>query len=745
MPRRSYKHIKLPAQLISSERTYVPPPRRAITEKTEFDRTKNKLKLASNVSRIKRWFDRRSGERDLIDDKGNIDIKIAFRGPHDPKLISKYRIDIYKIVPGIKDNEVIYGKISNTKQENQKFSDFERLQNEIGKYNKNERFRTYFDLVRDIKPLDLNEIMNRDLARQMKVSGASFKLDISFGGTKESASSKINLISEEFGDRFISKVNTKNVHYCRVLISFSELENIVHRFGEVSSVEHSPIYQLDTSIMRKGMDTVDVMNPPEGINPAFVFDSDVNSQHLLLAGAVEDVLHNDGSDILHGTAVASLVVCGARVSSSGLVQQDNRVISVKVTANEFSRMEEIIQETIRTYSTRYPLIIANLSINVYLPYYTRKKEVNKLTIFLDDLAKEFGCIFVISAGNLFNGWSDSQVFECRRTGYPDYFKKGYTSIIPPADSINNITVGSIVYQESADSLAKIKSPAIHTRGNIDNFHFVKPDLVHYDSNTKSDYSSEENGVLMAASESHLLTSMPGTSFAAPLVTHDLILLHNQYPELNANSLKALLIHSADSDIGNGILSKRIREKLIGHGLPDVERIIFSTNTKSTIIIEDEIQVGMEKILRFPIPSCLAGSRRRRLRISKTVVFNPLVNGKNPKKYNPIDLFVQLLRDDVEIDSRSTKSIYDGAHMKSNVKKYPTVEKSTLAYTGQFWNLKVACENKDSAFIASDYRQNYSVVITIEDMNQDDSIDVHQDIHNMIEVETHVNVPIQITT
>lgn len=745
MPRRTYRHIKLPTQLISSERTYVPPPRRNITEKTEFDRTKNRQKLASNVSRIRRWFDRRSGERDLVDDKGNIDIKISFRGPYDPKLISKYRIDVYKIVPGFKDNEVVYGKISNTKQENQKLSDFERLQNEIGNYNKTEKFRTYFDFVRDIKPLDLNEIMNRELVKQMKLSGENFKLDISFGGTKESAETKIDLISEEFGDRFISKVNTSNVHYCRVQMSFSELENVVHRYGEVSSVEHSPVYQLDTSIMRRGMDAIDVVNPPSGLNPGFVFDSDINGDHHLLAGAVDEVLYNDGTDTSHGTAVASLVICGAKISSSGLVQQDNRIVGVKVTADGFSRMEEIIQETVRTYSGRYPLIIANLSVNVYLPFYTRKKEVNKLTIFLDDLAREYGCIFVISAGNLFNGWSNSQIFECQRAGYPDYFKKGYTSIIPPADSINNITVGSIAYQESTDSLAKIKSPAIHTRGNFDKFHFIKPDLVHFDSNTRSDFSSEENGVLMAAPESHLLTSMPGTSFATPLVTHDLVLLHNQYPELTSNSLKALLIHSADNDIGHGISSKRIREKLIGHGLPNVDKVIFSTNTKSTIIIEDEIQVGMEKTLRFPVPSCIAGSRRRRLRISKTVVFNPLVNGKNPTKYNPIDLFVQLLRDDVEIDSRSTKSAYDGAHMKSNVKKYPVVEKSTIEYTGQFWNLKVACENRDPSFISSDYRQGYSVIISVEDINEDDSIDLHEDIHNMIEVETHVNVPIQITT
>ena len=743
-----YKHIKLPRELISNESNYVPPPRRAISEKTEFNRERHRNKLAANIGRIKRFYEHRAGERFLTDDQGNVDVRISFRGPYNPKFIQKYGVDVFKIAGGRKDNEVVYGKVRNVKFPGQNFSDFERLQNEIGVYKNTERFKTYFDFVQDIRPLDVEEIVESSLLQDMQVHTRSdYHIDISFGGTKPSAQQKIDAISEQYGDRFIAKVNTQSIHYCRIKANYSEVEKIVQDFSEISKVERSPVFMIETSALRRDIDNTNVINVPAGLTPAFVFDTDINQNHLTLRGAVDNLLHNDGTNLEHGTAVASLVVCGARLTSGGGVQQDNRVIGVKVSANQFSKLDQIIQETIETYAPQYPILIANLSVNVnYLNPYLRHKDVDKITVLLDDLAKQYGCLFSISTGNLFccPPWPPALVAQCQNIGYPDYFNQQYTRISPPSDSINNISVGSITFQTSADSMIGLKSPSAHTRGNLDKFPFVKPDLVSFDSNYKADFTCEENGVLMAATDPNSLTSMPGTSFAAPLVTHDLILLHNQYPDLNANSLKALIIHSADKNIGTGIRSNRIRERLIGYGLPDIDKVLYSDNHRSTLVIEDEILVGMEKIVRFPIPASLAGSSRRRLRITKTLVFNPLVNAKNPRLYNPIDIFVQLIRsDDQQMDSRATRDLYDGAHLRSNVKKYPPIEKSTREHTGSFWQLKVACENRDESFIPADYKQKYSVVLTIEDIDQADGINIHEDIHNMIEVETHIHVPVEV--
>jgi hypothetical protein len=511
------------------------------------------------------------------------------------------------------------------------------------------------------------------------------------------------------------------------------------------------VYSLETSEVRSEITNREVSHPPEGATPVFIFDTDINPNHQTLDGAVVDELHKEGVLESHGTAVASLAVCGAVLSAGGEIVQDNNVISVNVSQDDFSRIEEIIEGVVEEYSKIYPIIIANLSANSQNIVYDRKNSVDKLTVLLDDLANKYNCIFVISAGNLFNdNWYQVLEDRCHHLGYPNYFKENFTRINPPADSINNITVGSITYQQSSDSLVELKSPTVHTRGNLDGFVFIKPDLVHFDTNYKRDFTSEDNGVLMAHTDTSTLTSIPGTSFSAPLVAHDLMVLHTEYPTLTANSLKGLILHFADREVGQGITSKKIREKLIGFGLPDIEKAIHSHNHSSTLIIEDEITVGKEKegrekIIRFPVPHCLSGDARKRLRINKTLVYNPPVNTANLKSYNPISLSVQLIKpNNVNEAGRNTADIYGGAHQKSNVQKYPSIEKSTKEHTGEFWSLKVIVQNRDEKCIDENYQQKYSVIISVEDIKEVEGIDLHEEVINMIEVETHIDVTQEVT-
>lgn len=753
MSKKLYKHLNLPRQLISGEGTYTPPTRRYFPPENVFNRERHKKRLVRNVNSIQRFYDDRQGELFLTDDKGNNEIKISFIGARKDDFISKYGIEVYKIEQDRRENEIVFGRISNKKLEGQTHSQFERLQRDIVTYKESEKDKgkTHFDWIREIKPLEIEEIVDPILLEELRQHSASeYYVDISFVGNTDLVSRKIESVSEKFGNKFISKINRDALHFCRVQAKLEDIKETIKSFEGITKIEESPKYVLEVSAVRKDIQNRTVINPPNNLTPAFVFDTDVNRNHVTLNGAVEDVLHNDGSELDHGTAVASLVVCGANLTPVGVIQQDNRIIAVKVSQDGFSKLEEIIEDTIQRYSAIYPMIIANLSINVPHIIYPREKGVDKLTILLDDLANKHNCLFVISSGNLFNGnWPAAFIHDCQRKGYPNYFKEKCTRILPPADSINNVSVGSVVFQESADSLAKLRSPAIHTRGNLDGYPFVKPDIVSFDCNHRADFSCEENGVLMAHQDDGILTSMPGTSFAAPLVTHDLALLHNKYPNLTTNSIKGLLLHFANNEVGDGVRSKKIRERLIGFGLPNVERALYSDNHSSTIIIEDEITVGGEKdgkqkTVRFPIPSCISGDARRRLRIRKTLVYNPPVNTKNLKAYNSIALSTQLVRSDGnDVAGRYTQNIYGGAHQKSNVQKYPAIEKNTREHTGAFWELKVICENKDESVVSADYKQKYSVILTIEDIKEQDGIDLHEEILNMVEVETHVAVPVEV--
>lgn len=756
MATKKYKHIKLPKQLFSNENKYNPPPKKYFPPENIFDRKKHKKRLVNNIDKIKKFYDERKNELLLEDDKGNNEIKITFKGAVKEDFIDKYGIEIYKIRESSKKNQIIYGKINNLKLPEQEYSQFERLQRDILAYKNSEKDRgkTYFDWIKEIKPLTIKEIVEPEFLEELKKNrNSEYYIDISFVGDQSAVEIKIDKIFEQFKDRFIFKINHEILHYCRIKAKFKDVEKTISKFKGISYVEKSPKYFLETSKIKEEMSEVKVISPDPSLTPVIVYDTDVNQNHLCIKGAIEDSLYNDGSDLCHGTAVASLVICGTNIKKKGEIIQDNKIISIKVSQNNFTSLDKIIEETIEKYSKKYKLLIANLSSNFTYIIYDRKKTVNNLTVLLDILANKYNCIFVISAGNLFNeNWGEDLIRRCLYLkGYPNYFNEQCTRILPPADSINNISVGSITYQQSVDSLIKIKNPTLHTRGNFDSFPFIKPDFVNFDSNYRQDFSCEENGVYMAKEESNLLTSMTGTSFAAPLVAHDLALLHNKYPNLTNNSIKGLLIHFAKNNIGNEIASKKIRERLIGNGLPCIEDALYSNNNSSTIIIEDSITVGEEKagkkkVIKFPIPSCLAGSHNKRLRIRKTLIYNPIVNIKNINLYNPIFLSAQIIRSDGKnVAGKNTNNTYDGAHQKSNVHKYPPIERSTKDYMGNFWKMEVVCLNKDQKVISPQYKQNYSIIITIEDMDKDDNIDLHEEILNMIKIETHVSVPVEIVS
>ena len=129
----------------------------------------------------------------------------------------------------------------------------------------------------------------------------------------------------------------------------------------------------------------------------------------------------------------------------------------------------------------------------------------------------------------------------------------------------------------------------------------------------------------------------------------------------------------------------------------------------------------------------------------TLAYNPLINPKDIEKYNSVILYVHLIRPDHKtVTSGSTRDKMSDAYLKSNIKKYPPLEVSTTANTGAMWEIEVISELK-SDDIPTDYMQNYSLVVTVEDIKNSQSIDLHSDIIQMIEVETQIDIPIGIVT
>jgi hypothetical protein len=244
MPQKVYKHIKVPHQLVSRETRYIPPAKRYFPPPYQFNRAKHKKRIYRSIGTIQRFYDDRRGELFLEDEKGNNEIKIKFNGSYNPDLVNKYGLEIYEIRQDRGDNETIFAKVSNTKLEGQDYSDFERLQRDIEIYKESEtdKFKTFFDSVTEIKPLELSEIVKEKLLTEIETNHeTSFLLDVSFAGDVGIIEEKMSKIIQDFGEQFVSKINREALHFCRIKANFEEVKRIASQFDGITKIEKSPV------------------------------------------------------------------------------------------------------------------------------------------------------------------------------------------------------------------------------------------------------------------------------------------------------------------------------------------------------------------------------------------------------------------------------------------------------------------------------------------------------------------------
>lgn len=137
----------------------------------------------------------------------------------------------------------------------------------------------------------------------------------------------------------------------------------------------------------------------------------------------------------------------------------------------------------------------------------------------------------------------------------------------------------------------------------------KPDVVQEGGNVllspaKTEVSDSDCVSLLTTSgrsTGQLFSATGATSSATALVSRQLALLMAEHPNLWPETYRALLVHSADWTDRmyqrKGQLEKKHSEKVanenmlrtFGHGVPDLERALYSANHALTLIAESEIQ------------------------------------------------------------------------------------------------------------------------------------------------------------
>ena len=755
---KTYNHITLPKQLIKSSTPHsYTRKNRLIQDIPKLEDVKqHRENLALGFSRLSNFQTERLETTGEIPEQ--VDMKIRFRGVTKSDFLERYNAQVYQKYDDTPENQtysndVVIAKISTEKPNGRKTSDYEHFQNELKSYVEKGELKSYFDYIDSINPLSLDEIAEPELYDEISKTTSERLVDVVFGSGDLISSSQLNLFSSLYRDKIFVTVNSVGIHYYRMSASKATLESITKTFSGVISVEKAPIVTFSSGQTKK-MESYDIRdNTSSTQKPVLLIDTAINDRHPILATAALKSIGDTAGDKSHGTNVGSLIACGQNISATRIINVENRIQPITAfidTPYGQTINEQLIEDALKQSYSKTSATIANLSINSYKslpPFSYTRKTVNKMSVLFDRWARKYNALFTISVGNLFNNWPASLRQEVIRTGYPTYFDLEQTCILPPSDSINNLAVGSVVYGASPDSIADSKDPSPITRRDFidrkNNFS-VKPDIVQYDSNFDMNFICEENGPYMASEDGNLMRGA-GTSYAAPLSAFNLGCLAKKYPSYNANSLKALILHFSES-LGS---SKKITNNdmllaLTGHGMPDLDKALSSLSYSTTMVIEDSIQINHKKLISIPIPATIAGSSRLRLGVKTTLVYNPPVNDHDLSIYNPIVISARLVRSDgKEMSNFTTQKSTDGAHRKSNVKTYEQVTKNTIKHMGEMWALEVIAEPAAKS-VTDDITQDYSIVVTVDDLEQSDEIDIYQDIVQMINVEVENTVDISVS-
>ncbi len=362
-----------------------------------------------------------------------------------------------------------------------------------------------------------------------------------------------------------------------------------------------------------------------------ILDSGVQNQHPLLSEFIPNKnlfsykpddwgTHDSNSGIQggHGTGMAGLSLYGdltTAISSTSSIQIFHQLESVKLFNNHDPHDPELYG-AVTLIAANIPIVSAPFRPRIYCmavtdkdqAYYGRPSSwsasLDKITYGNEDenLNKQ---LFFVSGGNVFIETPEE---------FPD--KNILESVHDPAQAFNAITVGAytemdfIDYEEFPDSnllaerggMAPSNSTSIIWEKDWAN----KPDIVMEGGNLinqRGDIVVPDTLQLLTTHKDFrttLLQTFGDTSAATALASRFAAQLKNEYPDLWPETIRGLMIHSADwtptmlggkstQDIES--FNKEEKRNLLrsfGYGVPNLTKALYSAKNSLTLIAEENL-------------------------------------------------------------------------------------------------------------------------------------------------------------
>ncbi len=577
---------------------------------------------------------------------------------------------------------------------------------------------------------------------------------------------------EAKGGKITDRWITKSFCLLRVKIGKQILDEILP-LREIARIDRPPKAAVKTALYAslEEIDTDD-SSPDDNATGILMVDSGIRSAHPLLKGAVGDeiavatkksdkISEDDLFDeVGHGTKVAGIALYGdlKRCLESKRFTKEVWIFSAKVMYmdeygnakyDEEELLEHQLYKAVKYFVDSYPNCkVINLSLGDDTKIVQEGMRQFPLASVIDEMTKEFGVVFVISAGNINDWFSDEKKFYLKQ--YPDYLidsSNDFTKITDPATSALALTVGSVfstndIYVYKYFGRFGVKNyPSPFTRVGFGYKGMIKPEIV---ENGGGDIAQNHVDKVVTLnpewiSEGRLFTLDCGTSFSAPKVAHYIAKLMNEYPNYSPNLVKALLISSA-SIPNKEELPDELRDenthfediiRIYGYGIPNLDRARYSEKSRVLLLRENKIKLNSVHLYAIYLPDDFNTSGKKK--ISVTLVYDSPTN-RNRSNYLGVSMEFHLFRDlDIEIVKKKyseTISEDENEEVPEDIKskelnlkpgvrlrKKGVHQKGTLEFsrmeidTDKPLVLAVIC--RDVWVNDKNYQQDYAVVVEIE--------------------------------
>jgi subtilisin family serine protease len=572
-----------------------------------------------------------------------------------------------------------------------------------------------------------------------------------------------------------------------------QIQKIIQNFDIIESVTSSAF----TTIRPSEFNTVqrqfgfDIQNADDDLPIVGIIDTGIAQQSALAPLIINDttftlagnpLIDQAGRNRLgHGTAVAGLVALGRLNHKNNFeneVTADAKLLSIKISDNGSGYISEIdLLNMLYTVKDKYPAIRLFTLTTCYSSFMYKNEAFSDYTYSLDKFAYETNSLIFICTGNNENCINENTSYDL------SYFHGDHTNLSTPADSMNNVTVGAAADNLKDGAFLGIASgrefPTLYTRkGHIDlsviynskktNKNYFKPDVIesggdmgYYNANTL-DWMDEPALTLLSARPEIGIMQEVGTSFAAPLTANLAAKIIKNYPALSNESVKALIINGASQNLIPfvGEVSK-LRDRVIGNGLVDDFKSLYSNENSATLILEDVISNGKIRIYPLNFPKYLVnddlGKKRGILKVTATLCFKFLPIKNNQLSYNPIHMAFSIFKNhsaddimkpDEELKSKlkTTLSWSENGRYVSKPLPYSNTQKIFLNVNVDDLNnegntFKLAVHAKLSEQVVGGLPEDYptefpfSIVLSIEETIKNNSGKLYDEIQliNQLEV------------